>query len=160
MNSRDLKFKLTCFQYLWFFRFSSTATPMGSEFWGFIIFRTNFGLTFAQNETFMKKTTAWPSCTAFLWFCKIYMIFLIPFSLWKILKKIIRGDPVLQGSVNFAAKLGPEWPIFSELEFLRESNIIYLFYLEYSDYLILFNPLHLEKLKFLFHVKWKIYIDV
>lgn len=83
------------------------------------------------------------------------MIFLIPFSLWKILKKIIRGDPVLQGSVNFAAKLGPEWPIFSELEFLRESNIIYLFYLEYSDYLIFINLLHLDKLKFLFYFKWK-----
>ena len=34
---------------------------------------------FAQNEIFMTKTTAWFSFTALFSFCKIYMIFLIPF---------------------------------------------------------------------------------
>ena len=83
----------------------------------------------------------------FLWFS--WSCFL---SLCKILKKIIRANPVLQGSVNFSRKLGPEWSFFLEQEFLGKSNI-YLFYLEYPDYLILINQLHLDKLKFLFHFK-------
>ena len=112
---------------------------------------------FAQNMIFMTKTTAWFSCTALFSICKIYIIFLIPFPfvVQNFEKKIIRSNLVLQRSVNFAAKLGTKWPIFLELEFSGKINITYLFYLEYSDYLIFINLLHLDKFKFLFYFKWK-----